>query len=262
MNLSVRFFGLKKSFRSKKSMIICHKYKFIFIKTRKTAGTSLEIALSQFCDSNDIITPIIERDELIRRNLGYQGPVNCHLPVVNYSFKDWVKLLKMERPKYNPHTTASQICPKIIQREIWDTYFKFSIERNPWDKAISLYYFEIRNKKNPPSFSEFIKTRDKRLTNFDIYSIKGQMAVNYVMRYENLEMELDKITKHLNLPGKLILPNAKSHFRKDRRPYREVVGENERKIIDQICAREIEYFGFQFEAGPQNTVKEPFQLNS
>ncbi|MEL6382956.1 MAG: chondroitin 4-O-sulfotransferase, partial [Cyanobacteria bacterium J06626_18] len=30
-------------------MIISHEYKFIFLKTRKTAGTSIEIALSKFC---------------------------------------------------------------------------------------------------------------------------------------------------------------------------------------------------------------------
>ena len=56
--------------------IINHKYKFIFIKTRKTAGTSLEIALSKFCDSGDIITIIKPEDEKIRKKLGYQGPSN------------------------------------------------------------------------------------------------------------------------------------------------------------------------------------------
>ena len=57
-------------------MIINHKYKFIFIKSFKTARTSLEIAVSKFCDNKDIITPIIEEDEKIRKALNYRGPQN------------------------------------------------------------------------------------------------------------------------------------------------------------------------------------------
>jgi len=45
-------------------MIISHKHKFIFIKTRKTAGTSIEIFLSQFCGKNDTLTPIGEGESL------------------------------------------------------------------------------------------------------------------------------------------------------------------------------------------------------
>ena len=48
-------------------MIISHKYKYIFLKTNKTAGTSIEIALSKHCDHNDIITPISAEDEAIRK---------------------------------------------------------------------------------------------------------------------------------------------------------------------------------------------------
>ena len=44
-------------------MIISHEHKFIFLKTRKTAGTSIELALSQLCGPNDIITPISPNDE-------------------------------------------------------------------------------------------------------------------------------------------------------------------------------------------------------
>ena len=47
-------------------MILSHKYKYIFIKSFKTASTSLEIALSRFCDKEDIITPIKNEDEIIR----------------------------------------------------------------------------------------------------------------------------------------------------------------------------------------------------
>ena len=40
-------------------MILSHKNKFIFIKSFKTASTSLEIALSKYCGEKDIITPIV-----------------------------------------------------------------------------------------------------------------------------------------------------------------------------------------------------------
>src|SRR5438552_19056899 len=39
-------------------MILSHKYRFIFIKTAKTAGTSIEVFLSRHCGPQDIVTPI------------------------------------------------------------------------------------------------------------------------------------------------------------------------------------------------------------
>ena len=39
-------------------MIVSHKYKLIFIKTGKVAGTSIEIFLSQHCGPEDVVTPI------------------------------------------------------------------------------------------------------------------------------------------------------------------------------------------------------------
>ena len=51
-------------------MIICHTHKFIFLKTRKTGGTSVEIALSGCCDETDIITPVTPRDEYLRLQVG------------------------------------------------------------------------------------------------------------------------------------------------------------------------------------------------
>ena len=44
-------------------MIINHEKKIIFIKTKKTAGTSLEIALSKYCGANCVIAPIAPVDE-------------------------------------------------------------------------------------------------------------------------------------------------------------------------------------------------------
>lgn len=43
------------------SVTISHEHRFMLIKTRKTAGTSVEIALSRSCGPDDIIRPIVGR---------------------------------------------------------------------------------------------------------------------------------------------------------------------------------------------------------
>jgi hypothetical protein len=52
-------------------MILSHKHKFVFIKGEKVAGTSVEIALSQICAPDDVVTPISRRDE--RHRVGTAG---------------------------------------------------------------------------------------------------------------------------------------------------------------------------------------------
>lgn len=72
-------------------MIISHRYRFIFLKTRKTGGTSVEIALSPFCSADDIITPIAPPDEALRASLGYPGPRNTEIAFRHYSRLDWLR---------------------------------------------------------------------------------------------------------------------------------------------------------------------------
>jgi hypothetical protein len=54
-------------------MIFSKRHKFIFIKGRKVAGTSTEIALSTICGPDDIITPIGQSDEMMRVVRGAQA---------------------------------------------------------------------------------------------------------------------------------------------------------------------------------------------
>jgi len=229
-------------------LIISHKYKFIFIKTTKTDGTSIEIALSKHCGNKDIITPLVLEDEEMRRSLGYRCSQNYYIPIFRHTFKDWKEFLfKGKKRKYSEHMRA-RLIRKYISKKVWNSYFKFCVTRNPWDRMISLYYWE--NKTEPrPSISEFLKTKQATWLKgggIKLYSINGEIAVDMICLYENLEEDLEKIRIHCGFLGKLTLPNAKSSFRKDRRSYREVLDKEDAEKIRKLASKEIAYFGYEY----------------
>jgi len=229
-------------------MILSHQYQFIFIKTRKTAGTSIEIALSKFCGEKDIITPISPADEEKRKELGYRGPQNYLAPFTGYSIKDaakWALHGKKKKRFYN-HIPASEI-RKLVGDPIWDKYYKFCFERNPWERIISTYFWRYKT-EDRPSISDFIQTEldnPLRKSNLDLMMIEGQIAVDRVCRYENLTRELEEISAILKLPEVPQLPQAKVSFRKDKRSYREILSQEDQDKIRAVFQTEIDLFGYE-----------------
>ena len=183
-------------------MIISHKYKFIFIKTSKTAGTSIEIALSKFCGAEDIITPITSTDERIRSRLGYRGPQN-YLPLnSDVGSGEAVKAPGSRRKKcrFINHSRAKKI-RKCMGEGVWNSYYKFCFERNPWDRFISLYYWRCRSQP-PPTISAFLDSDiplNLKKKGIELYTIDGEIAVDRVCLYENLTEELETIRRTILL---------------------------------------------------------------
>jgi hypothetical protein len=230
-------------------MIISHKYRYIFLKTTKTAGTSIEIALSKFCGPEDVVTPITPEDEKIREELGYQGPVNYLAPLRGYGFKDLALLLLKGRRKrwfYN-HIPAREVKTHVGQ-QLWDSYFKFCVERNPWDRVVSLYYWQNQTEPRLP-FSAFIQSAAPlalKRKGFGLYTIDGRVVVDKICRFENLPEELEAVRTKIGIPEKLELPRAKSRFRKDKESYRDIYGETEKARIAELFSDEIRLFGYEF----------------
>ena len=227
-------------------MIINHKYKFIFLKTRKTASTSIEIALSQFCGANAIITPITEEDELIRQELGFRGPQNYDVPQRFYSELDWQKLRDSKiRKRFFNHASAHFI-RENIGVEIWNSYFKFCFERNPFDKAISRYYWSTREPR--PDIYDYLQSAPKYLlSNWDIYTVNDQVVVDFIGRYENLTYDLAIVADKIKLPSELDLPKAKAGYRKNREHYRDILDKQSRALIEFVCEKEIAAFDYSWD---------------
>lgn len=231
-------------------MIISHKHKFIFIKTKKTAGTSIEIALSKICGPKDIITPISLEDELYRKELGFPGKQNYLIPFYKYSGKDILSAIKQkQRLRFYNHMPASEIKNRIPEN-VWNEYYKFSFERNPFDKFISLYYWKGRDEIFG-SMKAFIESGSvPKVLGFDLYTLQNKIAVDKIYKFENLSEAIDDINNVLQLSDadKIALPSVKtkSGKRKSHAHYREVLTDFEIDWIKKTYSREMTHFGYEF----------------
>jgi hypothetical protein len=225
-------------------MIISHTHKYIFIKSWKTAGTSVEAALSHYCSGDDIVTPLgdyqFNRDEK----------------------NEWVHQ-SMNAGEFHQHDTALTIKNRV-PAEIWNNYFKFSIARNPWERVVSS--FDWHSRRNPEFvprkrlfhkfgfpfnelkeirkiFSRYVKEDVK--TNDDFYLIDGQLCVDYVIRYENLDENLKEICRMIGLP-EITLPLLKSGFRKKSFHYTEYYDDESIEIVAERHKNDIRLFGYKF----------------
>ena len=229
-------------------MIISHRHKFIFLKTKKTAGTSVEIALSQFCGDDDVITRIFSDDEAVRRALGFRGPQNLALPRSQWRLADRTRvLLGLPAPSFANHSPA-RLARQAAGADAWRGYFKFCFERNPYDKAISRYYWSTRKlAKRPPIAAYLASERRSQISNWWIYTEQDQIAVDFVGRYENLAGDLREALRRIGIAAEPTLPHTKSRVREDRRHYSQLLDARARGLVSEICARELAQFGYAWE---------------
>ena len=230
-------------------MILSHKYKFIFIKTNKTAGTSVEIALSKFLGDDDVITPIVEEDEQTRSGLGYRGPQNYLAAAREYNLRGMASLVfkGKKQPRFYNHIPAWKVKARVDE-QVWNDYYKFCFERNPWDRVISHYYWLYKSEPRPaiPKYLQSSDVRKLKRRGIELYTIDGQVAVDKVCRFESLAEELDVIRRQLGIPEELELPHAKSKFRKDKRSYRDILDDEGRATIAELFSDEIAICGYEY----------------
>ena len=198
-------------------MLISHQHRFIFIHVQKSAGNSIIAALEPHCE--------IAAEELNRRG-------------------------------FPRHAHAAQVRDAVGKR-VWDTYFKFAIERNPWDKVLSSYYYQLQNwnrfrkwYRHPwPTFDQWIYPFGfwpKSLpSSFPMYSLVGRPAVDYVGRYETLEQDFATICRQIGLP-QLGLPLENRSALRPATSYRDAYTSRTRRRVARVYHREIEHFGYAF----------------
>lgn len=205
--------------------IVSHAHKFIFLKTAKTAGTSIEVTLSPLCGPEDVVTPILPLEPGHEARNFVMGP-----------------------RKFVNHMGGRQV-RKFLGEETYNAYFKFCVEREPVDKCLShfamLKHSGDHTAEDVPQSWEAYVERGKFLAEHKRYTDEdGSLIVDRVIRYERLAEELAEVLLPLGVAWRGLTSRAKSGFRKEGVPRREdVTAEVEALIYKAFEHPANPYFG-------------------
>jgi hypothetical protein len=179
-------------------MIYLKEHNVLFLKPRKVAGTSFEIALSAHAVPGDVITPIMKEDEAKRRQLGFRGPQNFRYTAaeaLRLSARDKIKtLLDRKMPlKYFKHIPAKTVRERMGATS-FDRAFKVSILRNPYDQILSHYFWNNRNSDPREDFVTWLRANPTYLAlNNAQYCIDGHEVIDFYIRYEHREEDIRRL---------------------------------------------------------------------
>ncbi|MCX6973237.1 MAG: sulfotransferase family 2 domain-containing protein [Verrucomicrobia bacterium] len=207
-------------------MLISYHKKFLFVHIFKTAGTSITDSLARFCYRPDSTRPS---------------------NWMAFFSTNWTKI---HRKPIKKHATATEIRDSL-DREIFNSVFKFTFVRNPWDWQVSLYHYILENPENHGyeetmkmgSFRNFVFSREKlSFTQTScLVDESGNLLVDFVGKFENLDQDFQSICRKVGIAA--CLPHINKSKRTD---YQDYYDAETRDLTARLYAEDIERFGYTF----------------
>ena len=165
------------------------------------------------CGPDDVITEASEQLRGVRQkpsqNYRIEHPEKPKRPL-------WKSILGRPERHYHPsvgyyeHMPAGRV-RTYCGEDVWKRYYKFSFERNPWDRQVSWYHYKTKSKSGAakPSFDAFNADRRRAFVeNWDLYAQSGAVMLDFVGRYENLDADFATVLDAIGLRAQVELPRT------------------------------------------------------
>ncbi len=213
--------------------MISHKNKFIFIHIPKCAGSSI-------------------------KDYYFDG-VKLNWKVPNYEMLyGWCP----ERKIHLQHATPKQLIEtNLISEAHWNSYFKFAIVRNPWDRAYSDYLWIQKDRRVSGSFKSYINKngvfdalfndrstmnyRGDHLTTQSEFANDPNYPLDFIGRFESLETSIKHINQKLQFDTEF-----KNHSKRNSNRlthYSKFYTNSNLKRVEAKYGEDIEQFNYSFE---------------
>lgn len=252
-------------------MIFSRLHNFLFIKGRKVAGTSVEVALSKICGPEDIITPIMAIDERKRLELGYrhaqnygaeEGKLVSYIQKINDSKLSDLGRIKSPPGDFNAHASLIKASRKL-KDELRGTRI-LCLTRSPYQCIISYINFRAKmfaysksgetmtlsNAEIRKAIPDVIRQlNDGTLKkNIRLYKSPRKIATNtemHFIKFENLESNLKSKLQTLSIPNTLTIPHLKKGNNYNDEFILSVTTPEEMKAINNYYDDELKAFDYK-----------------
>ncbi len=214
--------------------MINHEHKFIFIHIPKCAGSSIKDYYFNF------------------PKLDWRKP--------NYELLyGWCPKRKI----HLQHATSEQLLKlELVQPEIWNSYFKFTFVRNPFDRSYSDYLWVMRDRgvrgsfqdymERKGAFEEFLKNdsvkeyRGDHLTpQTDFFDMDGDLKMNFIGRFEDLTKDITTLNKKLDFQKTFNVHAKKSKKRK--KHYSYFYTKSKRILVEDKYKSDLRLLNYNYE---------------
>lgn len=214
--------------------MIFHKYKLIFVHIPKSAGSSI--------------------------NRFYADGLKFDWKVPNYEFLyGWC-------PKRNihlQHATSNQLLELgLIDERTWNEYFKFTIVRNPWDRSYSDYHWIKKDTGIRGKFEEYIFKKgpfksvlndksnmmyrgDHLVPQTDFFSNQGQLKLNYVGRFEDIDGVISRVNSNCGKNELLRIHEKKNKKRFSH--YSSFYTDKKKGMVESVYQNDIDELNYSFD---------------
>ena len=213
-------------------VLVSHRYKFIYLKNYKVAGTSVESFFGQFCVDPKI--PYLFEEKTDEKMSSY-GIIGTRM---------------VPNKKWFNHKNAADT-KRDIGEEIFNSYLKFCVVRNPYDIMVSSYFWDIylKNIDKTIDFKTYCKQYEHTYNRSNVYRIllNGERVCNIYLRFENLKEDIIKLCYTLGITDHDInqLPRHKANIRPSV-SYQSYYDDETKEIVSSHFKTEIEMFGYSF----------------
>ena len=183
------------------------KYKFCFIHIEKCAGTSIRDALSKNLKIRHF------------KSLFYFGPMKG---IGGQKAVDYINMLGKKE---------------------YEKYFSFAIVRNPFDRLVSWYLYDNFGLNSFESWIKYFFEKINILQMDHLLDDKGNIAVKYIGRFENLQNEFDIIADKIGIE-RIILPHKKKYL--SEKNYKDFYSKELRLFVEKKLEKEIKFLNYKF----------------